>query len=278
MEELLLPSKIQIIPGEDERKATLVVEPCYYGFGMTVGNALRRVLLSSLPGAAVTAVKIEGAPHEFSTLTGVKEDALEIMLNLKSLRMRLFTDEVVRLKLSVKGEREVTAADIEATSDVEIVNTDHHLATLTEKGAVLDMEIFVKRGRGYVPVEEQEKEKGEIGLIAVDAMFSPVKEVGFRVEDTRVGQITNYDKLVMDVETDGTITPEDAIDQSISILLDHFNLLMSRGAMPADDSEEVAPISEDEEVASEAEEPVEAEEAPEEEEEEKPKKKASKKK
>jgi DNA-directed RNA polymerase subunit alpha len=230
MEELLLPSKIQLIPDEaNDRKATFVVEPCYHGYGMTLGNALRRVLLSSLSGAAVTAVKIEGAPHEFSTLPNVKEDVLEIVLNLKTIRMRVFTDEPVRLRFSAKGAKAVTAASIEASSDVEVVNPEQHVATLTSKDAKLEMEIFVQRGRGYVPVEVQDKERGELGLIAIDAMYSPVKEVGFRVENTRVGQITNYDKLIMDVETDGTITPEEAVDQSVSILLDHFNLLMSRG-------------------------------------------------
>lgn len=233
MEELLLPSKIEVIPdAANPNKATLVVEPCYYGYGLTVGNALRRVLLSSLPGAAVTAVKIDGAPHEFSTLSGVKEDVLELVLNLKALRLRMWTDEPVRLKLSVKGQREVTAADIETTSDVEIINQDLHIATLTAKDAALEMEIFVARGRGYVPVEEQVKERREIGLIAVDAMYSPVKEVGYRRENTRVGKITNYDKLVMDVETDGTVTPEEAVDQSVRILIDHFTLLLNRGAAP----------------------------------------------
>lgn len=240
MEEFLLPSKIEVIPDKDNaNRATLVVEPCYFGYGMTVGNALRRVLLSSLPGAAVVAVKIEGAPHEFSTLNGVKEDILEMILNLKSLRMRMWTDEPVRLKLSVKGVREVTAADIETVSDVEIINQDLHIATLTAKDAKLEMDIFVGRGRGYVPVEERAEERGEIGLIAVDAMYSPVKEVGYRRENTRVGKITNYDRLIMDVETDGTITPEDALDQSIRILLDHFTLLLNRGVMPEEAAAEL---------------------------------------
>lgn len=252
MEELLLPSKIEVISGDIEHSATLVVEPCYHGYGMTLGNALRRVLLSSLPGAAVVAVKIEGAPHEFSTLNGVKEDVLEIALNLKALRMRLWTDEVVRLKLSASGIGDVTAESISATSDVEIMNSDLHIATLTEKSAKLEMEIFVKRGRGYVPVEEQEKDKGEIGLIAVDAMYSPVKEVGFRVENTRVGRITNYDKLILDVETDGTVTPEDAIDQSIRILLDHFNLLITRGGKLSVEEEPVVEEKAHEEDVPEA--------------------------
>lgn len=233
MEELLLPSKIDVVPNEENpNRATLTVEPCYFGYGMTLGNTLRRVMLSSLPGAAVVAVKIDGAPHEFSTLAGVKEDVLELVLNLKSLRMRMWNDEVIRLKLSVKGAREVTAADITATSDVEIMNKDLHLATLTTKDAKLEMEIFVGRGRGYNPVEERGDERPELGLIAVDAMYSPVKEVGYKRENCRVGKITNYDKLVMDIETDGTITPEEAVDQSVKILLDHFTLVLNRGIMP----------------------------------------------
>jgi DNA-directed RNA polymerase subunit alpha len=246
MEELLLPSKIEVVPSEEiPNRATLVVEPCYYGYGMTLGNTLRRVMLSSLPGAAVVAVKIDGAPHEFSTLPGVKEDVLELVLNLKSLRMRMWTDEVVRLKLSVKGSREVTAADITASSDVEIMNKDLHLATLTSKDAKLEMEIFVGRGRGYSPVEDRGDERPELGLIAVDAMYSPVKEVGYRRENCRVGKITNYDKLVMEVETDGTVTPEEAIDQSVRILLDHFTLLLNRGVMPEAGLEAAAEATEE---------------------------------
>jgi DNA-directed RNA polymerase subunit alpha len=252
MEELLLPSKIDVVPSEENpNRATLVVEPCYYGYGMTLGNALRRVMLSSLPGAAVVAVKIDGAPHEFSTLSGVKEDVLELVLNLKSLRMRMWNDEVVRLKLSVKGAKEVTAADITSTSDVEIMNKDLHLATLTSKDAKLDMEIFVGRGRGYNPVEERGEERPELGLIAVDAMYSPVKEVGYKRENCRVGKITNYDKLVMEVETDGTITPEEAVDQSVRILIDHFTLVLNRGVMPEGGLLEAAPAEMTAEVEEE---------------------------
>lgn len=277
MEEILLPSKIEIVPGKDERNATLVVEPCWHGYGTTLGNALRRVMLSSLPGAAVTAVKIKGASHEFTAIPGVQEDILELTLNLKSLRMRLFTDEPVRLTLSVKGEKEVTAADIKAPSDVEIVNPDLHIATLTDKKAELELEIFVGKGRGYVPVEERSKEKPELGMIAIDAIYSPVREIGYKVENVRVGQITNFDKLVMSIETDGTITPKDAVDQSLRILLDHFQLML--GGRAEDAAPEEAPAAEEatEEMPAEAA----AEEAPAAEEatEEKPaKKKAAKKK
>jgi DNA-directed RNA polymerase subunit alpha len=271
MEDILLPSKIEITPGEDARKATLTVEPCFHGYGTTLGNALRRVMLSSLPGAAVTAAKIKGVQHEFSPSDGVKEDVLEVMLNLKALRLRVFSDEPVRLSLKVKGEREVTAADIEKTSEVEIVNPDLHIATLTDKKAELEMEIFVSKGRGYLPVEERSSDKLELGMMAVDAVFSPVRDVGYKVENVRVGQITNFDKLVMTIETDGTIAPEDAVDQSVKILLDHFALFSDRlggsSAMPA--AEEAS----SEEPAVESEEP-----AAEGDGEDKPKKKVSKKK
>ncbi len=270
MEEILLPSKIELLPGKDERSATFVMEPCFHGYGTTIGNALRRVLLSSLSGAAVVAAKIEGATHEFSALPGVKEDTLELVLNLKALRLKVHTDEVVRLKLSAKGEGEVTGADFEKNSDVEIVNPDLHIATLTDKGSKLELEVFVSRGRGFLPTEERGKEKAELGVIAIDAVFTPVREVGFRVENTRIGQITNYDKLVMDIETDGTISPSEALDQAAKILIDHFSLIASRGtsaetaAAPA--AEETAPAEETMTVA--------AEESAEEEE--KPKKKAKK--
>ncbi len=229
MEEILLPSKIEFIPGEDARKATLVVEPCWHGYGTTLGNAIRRVMLSSLPGAAVTAVKIKGASHEFSAIPGVQEDMLELILNLKTLRFRLFSDEPVRLTLRAKGEKIVTAADIEPNADVEVVNPDLHIATLTDKKAEFEMEIFVGRGRGYVTVEERSKEKPELGMIAIDAVYSPIREVGYKVENVRVGQITNFDRLLMNIETDGTITPREAVDQSVKIILDHFNLIASMG-------------------------------------------------
>jgi DNA-directed RNA polymerase subunit alpha len=252
MEDILLPSKIEITPGADDRTATLVVEPCFHGYGTTIGNALRRVMLSSLPGAAVTAVKISGADHEFSGVPGVKEDVLELVLNLKALRMRVFTDEPVRLMLRSKGDGIVTAADIEKTSDVEIVNPDLHIATVTDKKAVLEMEIFVSKGRGYLPVEERSKEKMELGVLAVDAVFSPVRDVGYRVENVRVGQITNFDKLIMTIETDGTITPNAAVDQSVKILLDHFSLFSQHaGEAETEVSEEAVEATESEEAPAE---------------------------
>lgn len=209
-------------PGEKPNEVLLTIEPLHHGYGTTIGNALRRVLLSSLPGAAVTAMKIKGAQHEFSALNGVKEDVLDIMLNLKKLRMKVHTEEPVVLKLSAKKEGEVTAADIEPNADVEIVNPELVIATLTDKSAGLEMEITVSRGRGFLPTEEREEAPTEIGVIAIDAMFSPVRTVGLKVENTRVGEITNYDKLLMTIVTDGSITPQEAVEQATKILLNHF--------------------------------------------------------
>jgi DNA-directed RNA polymerase subunit alpha len=225
MESLLLPSKIRYSKGDRPFEGLLTVEPCSPGYGTTIGNALRRVLLSSLPGAAVTSVKIKGVDHEYSTLAHVKEDALEIILNLKALRMKLHGDEPVKLFLTVKGEKTVTAANFEKDAQVEIINDDLVIATLTDKSASLEMEVTIGPGRGYRSTEERAKEKLELGNIAIDALYSPVLNVSYKVEATRVGEKTDYDKLVLRVETDGTVDALDAIKQSVSILLDHFNLL-----------------------------------------------------
>lgn len=220
-----MPTKIEIKEGETPNEGVLVIEPFHPGYGTVVGNSLRRVLLSSLPGAAVTAVKIRGVQHEFSIIPNVKEDVLEIILNLKLLRLRIYTDEPLRLKLSAKGIGEVAAKDIVVPPEVEIVNPDLHIAALTDKNAELEMEIFVNRGRSYVPTEEREKTGAEIGVIAIDALYNPVRNVGFKIEPVRLGQITNYDKLTLSIETDGSIMPIDALVQSVKILLDHYNLI-----------------------------------------------------
>jgi DNA-directed RNA polymerase subunit alpha len=240
MEDILLPSKIEIAPGERENESILTMEPFFHGYGHTVGNALRRVLLSSLPGAAVIAVKLKGAHHEFSAMPNVKEDVLEIILNLKQLRLKVYSDEPVKLTLSVKGEKKVTAKDFDKNADVEIVNPGLHIATLTDKGAEFEMEVTVAKGRGYVPTEERGKDKGEIGTIAVDALYSPIRSVGYKVDDVRVGQITNYDKLTLSIETDGSISAEEAIRQSAKVLIDHFGLLAAFGSGTAAVSEEAA--------------------------------------
>lgn len=267
MEKFLLPSIFKVEEMDKPNAARIIIEPCYHGYGTTLGNALRRVLLSSLPGAAVTAVKIKGATHEFTTLEHVQEDIVELILNLKKLRLRVFSPEEVKLTLSAKGESEVTAAQIETTSDVEIVNSDLHLATLNHKDARLEMEIFVSQGRGYVPVEEKEKVKLELGTVAIDSIFNPVLHVGYKVDFVRVGEITNFERLTLDLETDGTITPLNALLQGTKILQDHIDLIMQGFSGETRGVEENV---EPEEVVEEVKEEVE------EKEEEKPKKRGRK--
>lgn len=228
METIFLPSKMHFAPGAVANESILTIEPLHHGYGTTVGNSLRRVLLSSLPGAAVTAMKIKGVQHEFSTVPGVKEDVLDIMLNIKKLRMRVHSEEPVVLRLTANKVGVVTAALIEKNADVEIANPELELATITDAKTPFDMEITVSRGRGYVPTEERDSAPTEIGVIAVDAMFSPVRNVGFRVENTRVGEITNYDKLIMNITTDGTVTPQEAVEQTTKILLNHFTWIQGQ--------------------------------------------------
>lgn len=224
MESIPLPSKTELVEVRKDH-AQLTIEPCYPGYGTTLGNTLRRVLLSSLAGAAVTAVKIEGADHEFSTLPYVKEDVVSIILNLKLLRFKLHETGPVTLSLNVKGEKQATGADFQGPSSVEVVNAKQPIATLTDKTANLNMEIVVSHGRGYVPVENREKEKLDVGWIAIDAVYTPVKTVNFSIEHVRVGQITNYDRLILDVETDGTLKPAEAIREAAKILVAHFTPL-----------------------------------------------------
>lgn len=205
--------------------ARLVVEPLERGFGVTVGNALRRVLLSSITGAAVTSVKIEGVLHEFSTIPGVVEDVTQILLNLKELTLRLHTDKPKLLRLEAKGKREVTAADIQPDPEVEILNPDLVIATLDRKDARLAMEIVVERGKGYVPAEKHRKSEHVIGVIPVDSIFSPVQKVNYTVEDTRVGAGAELERLVLEVWTNGVVRPDEAIAEASRLLIDHFRLV-----------------------------------------------------
>jgi len=227
MEQFLLPTKIEFHPGDEPNKAKLSVEPLFPGYGLTIGTAIRRVLLSSLEGGAVVAVKIKGVEHEFSTLPYVKEDVVDIILNLKKLRFNVHTDESVRVILKAKGEKEVTGADIETTSDVEVASKDALICTLTDKNSQLEMELIVRKGRGFVPTEVREKEKLELGTIMVDSLFTPIRNVGMHIEDMRVGQHTNYNRVTLDIETDGTITAQDAVAESSKILIDHFQAILN---------------------------------------------------
>lgn len=229
MEHIItLPDKFELTPdAEDQNQATLVVEPCFPGYGVTLGNALRRVLLSSLPGAAVTAVKIKGVSHEFSTIAGIKEDVVDIILNLKLVRVKMFEAGPVALELSTKGSKKVTARDIKCPSSVEIVNKDLVLFEMTDKQVHVELTLWVEQGKGYVPVEAHTKEHPEIGVIAVDAIFTPIKNIGYRIDNVRVGQRTDYDKLTMNIKTDGTLSPTEAVKTASTILMDHFGLLQN---------------------------------------------------
>ena len=210
---------------EDGSYGKFVVEPLERGYGTTLGNSLRRVLLSSLPGASVSTVKIQGVLHEFSTISGVLEDVPEIILNIKELAIRMHTEEPTILTIDVEGEQEVTAGDISTSLDVDIVNKDHHIATVNEDGK-LYMELEVVRGRGYEVAEKNKLEGQPVGIIPVDSLFTPVSKVNFQVEDTRVGQVTDYDKLVLEVWTNGTMDADEATSLGAKILTEHLNLFI----------------------------------------------------
>lgn len=220
------------IISKKENSAVIEVEGLYPGYGVTIGNSLRRVLLSSLPGAVITSVKIKGASHEFSTISNVLESAVDILLNLKQIRFKLHTDEPQTATLKVKGEKKVTAADINVSSSVEVINKNAHIATLTDKKAELEMEMQISSGLGYVPVEARKKEKAEIGAIHIDAIYAPVKKVNYSVENMRVGDRTDYNKLIVHIETDGSIAPDEAFYQAAAILVDCF-AVMAGPASPA---------------------------------------------
>jgi DNA-directed RNA polymerase subunit alpha len=224
MEYAYLSSTISIkTVSEDQKNGVFEIEGLFAGYGLTMGNALRRALLSSLPGAAVTEIKVKNVPHEFSTMPGLKEDIVELALNFKKLRFRLHVDEPQVLTLKGKGERTLTAGDIELNSNVDMINPEEVLANLTAKDAELDLEIKVERGLGYVPVESRKSEgRLAIGTIAIDAIFTPVERVNYTVEDMRVGDRTDYHRLRMEIKTDGTISPSSALHKAANILKDHF--------------------------------------------------------
>jgi len=226
-QDLIKPRKLDVQPGRrPDREAILVVEPLERGFGITLGNALRRVLLSSLQGSAITAIRIDGVLHEFSTIPGVREDVTDIVLNLKSLGLRLHSDGPRRFHLRVEGPKVVTAGMIEAGHDLEIMDPDHVICHV-DQGGKLAMELTVNNGKGYVPAHLNKSEDAPIGLIAIDAIYSPVRKVAYRVDNARVGQQTDYDKLVMQVETDGSVAPEDAVAYAARILQDQLQLFIN---------------------------------------------------
>ncbi len=222
-----LPTIAKVIERKGN-KAILQIEAFYPGYGVTVGNSLRRALLSSLSGAAVTKMKIKGVQHEFSTLPGVIEDIITIMLNLKQLRFKIFSDEPQAAVLKIKGEKEVKASHFQFPSQVELISKNVHIATLTSKSAELEMEIQIEKGIGYVPRELRQKEKLAIGEIPLDAIFTPIKRVSYRIENTRLGERTDFDRLFLEIETDGTMTPEEAFSSASDVLEKHFSFFRNQ--------------------------------------------------
>ena len=226
-QDLIKPQKLQIESGRDKSKAaTMVAEPLERGFGMTLGNALRRVLLSSLQGAAIKTVQIDGVLHEFSSIPGVREDVTDIVLNIKEIALRIHSDGIKRMVLKKEARGAVKAGDIEASSDVEILNPEHVICHL-DQGAAIRMEFTADIGKGYVPAERNRPDDAPIGLIPVDSLYSPVKKVSYKVENTREGQILNYDKLIMTVETDGSVRAEDAVALAARILQDQLAVFIN---------------------------------------------------
>ncbi|MDO4920692.1 MAG: DNA-directed RNA polymerase subunit alpha [Phascolarctobacterium sp.] len=223
MIEIEKPKMVTAEISEDGRYGKFVWEPLERGYGITLGNSLRRVLLSSLPGAAVTYVKIDGVLHEFATIPGVREDVADIILNIKALCLKMEGEEEKVLRIECSGEQEVTAANIIADSDVEILNPELHIATL-DKDAVFNMEIHVDKGLGYVPADKNKQPDQPIGIIPVDSIYSPITRVKFAVNDTRVGNVTNYDKLTLEVWTDGSVMPDEAVNMASGILIDYLKL------------------------------------------------------
>ena len=240
-QELIKPTKLAIEAGRDfAREATIVAEPLERGFGLTLGNSLRRILLSSLQGAAVTSVQIDSVLHEFSSIPGVREDVTDIVLNIKSLALRMHSDGPKRMTLKATGPGEVRASAIETGHDIEIMDTKHLICTLDDS-ATISMEMTVESGKGYVPAAQNRGEDAPIGLIPIDALFSPVRKVAYKVDNTRVGQVTDYDKLSMMLETNGAVTPEDAVALAARILQDQLQLFINFEEPSAVTTEEAVP-------------------------------------
>ncbi len=246
MISLPLPPKII---QKKKNHALFEIEGLYPGYGVTIGNSLRRVLLSSLPGVAVTEVKIKGVSHEFSTVPGVLEDVIMIILNLKNLRFKIFEGDSQKVGLKVKGEKEVKGADFKLPSQVTLANPEVRIATITDKKTELEMEISIERGVGYEPKDQRKTKKAEIGAIAMDAIFTPIKNVNFQVENMRVGDRTDFDRLNLEIETDGTITPEEAFFDACDILIKHFNIIFE-GKSPKAAKEERAGAAQEESEAT----------------------------
>jgi DNA-directed RNA polymerase subunit alpha len=226
MQAITLPQKPKFVK-IDEKTGKFVIEGCYPGYGATLGNSLRRVLLSSLSGSAVIAIKIKGVSHEFSTIPNVKEDAIQIILNLKQVRFKMHSAENIKVNLKVKGEKEITASAIDCPSQVAVINKDAYIATITNAKGELEIEMEISNGIGYVPVEQQEREKKEVGVIAIDAIYTPVRRVNYTIDNMRVGKRTDFEKINLEISTDGTITPEVAFFKAVEILVNQFSAITS---------------------------------------------------
>lgn len=253
--DVVLPSKPKVIR-EDATTGVYEIDGLYPGYGHTLGNSLRRIILSSLPGAAVTKVKITGVEHEFSAIDGVKEDVITILLALKKLRIRLSGDEPVVLNLSVKGVKDVTAKDIQVPGQAEVLNPDLHIATLTEKSSELSIELTVEKGLGYVSKEVIQKDRVDIGAITLDAAFTPIRRANYEVENMRIGDRTDFNRLRISIETDGTLTAHDALEKSISLMISQLKAIVGFAeaepeVVEKDMSEETAAESEDKEIDTE---------------------------
>ncbi len=234
---------------DDNRYGKFICEPLERGYGTTFGNSLRRMLLSSLEGAAVTSIRIDGVLHEFSTIPGVRDDVTNIVLNLKQLCLKMEGNEPKVIRIDAEGEKEVTAADIICDADIEVLNPDLHIATLNEDGK-LKIEMTVERGRGYVPADKNKKPDDTIGVIPIDSIFSPVQRVNYTVQDTRVGNVTDYDKLILEVWTDGSMRPEEAVSKAAGILVMHLKLFQNMDGIPEEEEVEETTFPEEEEDTS----------------------------
>ena len=254
--QITLPKKPTFI-SVDAKTANFEIDGCYPGYGTTLGNTLRRVLLSSLSGAAIVSVKIKGVDHEFSTIANVAEDVIQIILNLKQVRFKLHGEDNMKVSLKVKGEKKVTAADIKCPSNVEVVNKDAYIASITSAKGEMEMEIEISAGIGYVPVEQQIREKKEVGVIAIDAIYTPIRRVNYTISNTRVGKRTDFEKISLEVSTDGSIAPEEAFSRAVEILVEQFSQLKELGKAGKVKKEEVVAEEEKvEEIGEEAADPL----------------------
>lgn len=246
---IILPTKPRVVKDEQNR-GIFEIDNLYPGYGHTLGNSLRRIILSSLPGSAITSIKIEGANHEFSVLDGVKEDVITIILNLKQLRFKLHSNEPQEVTINVKGPKSVTASDIKGSSEVEILNGDLHIADITDKSTSLNITMRIENGLGFVTKEKHQRAKVEIGTIAVDAIFTPIRRVSYEVENMRVGDNTNYNRLRINIDTDGSISPKQALDQSVRIMIEQLDAMLDHSVKKSSHVEDTNKDTENKEKAS----------------------------